>query len=120
MNPSEIQPLVEELQSVSLDMDPEQLANTHKACAVLEDMTTEKCREDIRVASTGPLLQVFMSDGWSCDMRNRMASAHGGFRFGGVGRMRSEFVSQRAILKCKRGDQWHMAVKVQRPRPLGT
>ena len=45
MDVSEIQSLIEELQSVSLDMDPEQLANTHKACAVLEDMAIERCME---------------------------------------------------------------------------
>ena len=101
-------------------MDPEQLANTHKACAVLEDMATEKCREVIRVASRGPFFSGLMSDGWSCDMRNRVASAHGDVRVDRVGRMRIEIVLQRAILKCKRGDQRHMAVKVQRPRPLGT
>jgi hypothetical protein len=120
MDPSEIQSLIEELQSVSLDMDPEQLANTHKACAVLEDMATERCREVIRVASRGPLLQVFMSDAWSCDMRNRVASAHGDVRVDRRGRMRMEFVLQRAIVKCQRGHQWIMAVKVQRPKPLGT
>ena len=77
MDVSEIQSLIEEFASVSLDMDPEQLTNTHKACAVLGDMATERCREVIRIASSGPLLQVFMSDGWSCDMRNTVASAHG-------------------------------------------
>ena len=103
MDPSEIQSLIEELQSVSLDMDPEQLANTHKACVVLEDMATQRCKEVIRVASRGPLLQVFMPDGRSCDMRKRVASAHGDVRVDRVRHMRIESVLQRAILKCKRG-----------------
>ena len=49
---SEIEDLVEELQSVSLDMDPEQIANTHTLCAVLEDITAESCRQVIRAAGT--------------------------------------------------------------------
>ena len=117
---SEIEDLVEELQSVSLDMDPEQIANTHTLCAVLEDITAESCRQVIRAAGKGPVLQVFMSDGWSCDMRARVSTTHGDARVDRVGRMRTEFVMQRAIIKCRRGDHWHMAVKVQRPRPLAS
>ena len=89
MDPSEIQDLIKELQSPSLEMDLEQLANAHKACAVLEDMTTERCREVIRLASKSPVLQVFMSDGWSCDMRSRVSSCPGDIRVRSRGRMRT-------------------------------
>ena len=85
MDPSEIQDLIQELQSPSLEMDLEQLANAHKASAVLEDMTTEQCREVIRLASKGPVLQILMSDGWSCDMRSRVSSCHGDIRVSSQG-----------------------------------
>ena len=120
MNSAEIRDLMGELQSVALEMDSEQLGNAHKACAVIEDLTLEKCRDVIRLAGKGPVLQCFMSDGWSCDMRERVGVSHGGIRVDRRGRMRTEFVLQRAILKCRRGDQWHLAVKVQRPRPLAS
>ena len=120
MEPAEIQGIMEELQCPSLEMDSEQIANAHKAAAILEDMTAQKCREVIRLANRGPCLQVFMSDGWSCDMRSRTSAGYGDVRVDRVGRMRTEFCLQRLVLKCKTGDQWHMAVKVQRPRPLAT
>ena len=120
MDSAEIQDLMAELQSVSLDMNDEQLSNAHRFGALLEDLATERCREVIRAANKGPLLQVFMSDGWSVDMRSRVASEHDGVRVDRRGRMRTEFVLQRAILKCQRGDQWHIGVKIQRPRPLAS
>ena len=120
MDSAEIQDLMAELQSVSLDMNDEQLSNAHRFGAVLEDLATERCREVIRAANKGPLLQVFMSDGWSVDMRSRVASEHDGVRVDRRGRMRTEFVLQRGILKCQRGDQWHIGVKIQRPRPLAS
>ena len=119
MDRSEIEDLMGELQAVGLEMEPEQIQNTHKVCAVLEDMTSEACREVIRAAGRGPVLQVFMSDGWSCDMRKRVSTTHQDTRIDRVGRMKTEFVVQRAILKSRRGDNMHMAVKIQRPRPLG-
>ena len=92
MDPSEIHDLIHELQSPALEMDSEQLANAHKACAVLEDISTERCREVIRLASKGPVLQVYMSDGWSCDMRSRVSLSHGDIRVCRGGTMRTEFV----------------------------
>ena len=89
MDPSEIQELMQELQSPALEMDSEQLANAHKACAVLEDISNERCREVIRLVSKGAVLQVYMSDGWSCDMRSRVSSCHGDIRVCRGGRMRT-------------------------------
>ena len=80
MNSAEIRDLMGELQSVALEMDSDQLGNVHKACAVIEDLTLEKCRDVIRLAGKGPVLQCFMSDGWSCDMRERVGVSHGGIR----------------------------------------
>ena len=120
MEPSEIQDLIHELQSPSLVMDENQLANAQRACAVVEDIATERCREVIRLAHKGPVLQMFMSDGWSCDMRYREASCFEDNRVESRARMRTEFLLQRALLKCRRGDELHLAVKIQRPRPLAT
>ena len=120
MDRSEISDLIEELQSVSLDMEPEQMGDTHKVCAILEDMSNERCRDVVRSAGMGPVLQTFMSDGWSCDMRQRVCTTHGDASVVREGRMRTEFVLQRAILKSKRGDSWNMAIKVQRPRALAS
>ena len=89
--------------------------------------TTSRCgfsslhkRKAISLANKGPCSQVFMSDGWSCDMRSRTTAAHGDARVDRISRLRKEFALQRSIVKCKTGDQWHMVVKVQRPRPLAT
>ena len=120
MEPSEIQDLIHELQSPSLVMDENQLANAQRACAVVEDIATERCREVIRLAHKGPVLQMFMSDGWSCDMMYREASCFEDNRVESMARMRTEFLLQRALLKCRRGDELHLAVKIQRPRPLAT
>ena len=112
MEPSEIQSLIEELQSASLDVDSEQIANARTTVAVIEDMTAQKCREVIRLANRGPVLQWHMSDCWSCGMGSRAAAAHGEIRVVWFGRMRTEFLLQRSIVKCRTGDQSHMAVKV--------
>ena len=120
MEPEEIRDLMLELQSPSLDMDSDQLSQAHRACAVLEDICTVRCREVVKLAGKGPLLQIYLSDGWSVDMRDRVGSAQGDVRVDRIGRMRTEFVLQRAILKCIRGDTQHLAIKIQRPRPLHT
>ena len=120
MDPSQIQELIHELQSPALEMDLEQLASAHKACAILEDITADRCREVIKLAGKGLVLQVYMSDGWSCDMRSRVSSCHGDIIVSRAGRMRTSFVLERSILKCNRGGEWHLGVKIQRPRPLAT
>ena len=53
MDLSEIHDLIHELQSPALEMDSEQLANAHKACAVLEEISTERCRGD-QACQQGP------------------------------------------------------------------
>ena len=89
MEPSEIQDLIHELQSPSLVMDENQLANAQRACAVVEDIATERCREVIRLAHQGPVLQMFMSDGWSCDMTYREVSCFEDNRVESRARMRT-------------------------------
>ena len=51
MEPSEIKDLIQELQGASLEVDLDQLVNSHRACAVLEDICIERCREVIRLAN---------------------------------------------------------------------
>ena len=101
MEPSEIQELMSALQSPSLDMDNDSLNNVLRACAVVEDMCTDRCREVIKIAHKGPVLQMYMSDGWSCDMRNRDVSNHGGLVTQCRGRMRTEFLLQRALSNAR-------------------
>ena len=58
MEQSDIQDLIHELQSVSLEMDAEQLGSAQKAAAVIEDMTFQACREVVRVGHRGPCFAV--------------------------------------------------------------
>ena len=120
MEKAEIQDLFEELQSCGLEMDEEQLASCHRAACIIEDMTAEQCRQVIGQANRNPVLQVFMSDGWSVDMRYRVRSSHGEVVVDRHGRLKTEYVLQRSIVKSRRGDQVHMAIKIERPRPLLT
>ena len=76
MEKGDIQDLIGELQSCGLEMDEEQLACCHRAACIIEDITAQQCRQVIGEANRNPVLQVFMSDGWSCDMRQRVSSSH--------------------------------------------
>ena len=60
MDSSQIQALMQELASPSLDMDEEQVENSLKCCAILEDMSAERCRQVIKIANKGPVLQVYI------------------------------------------------------------
>ena len=120
MDSSQIQALMQELASPSLDMDEEQVENSLKCCAILEDMSAERCRQVIKIANKGPVLQVYMSDEWACDITKRVSSQHEDIRLSSRGKIRQPFVLERALVKCKRGDDVHFAVKIQRPRPLAT
>ena len=120
MEKADIQDLIEELQSCGLEIDEEQLASCHRVACIIEDLTAQQCRQVIGEANRNPVLQVFMSDGWSCDMRQRASSSHGDIRVDRHGRLRTEYVLQRSVVKSRRGDQVHMAIKIERPRPLMT
>ena len=120
MDPAEIQNMMRELQSPGLEMDEEQLALAHKFCAILEDMSSDRCRQVIKIANKSPVIQIYMSDGWACDMRSRATSSHGEVHVQRHGRLRTESLLQRAIFKCRRGDQWHLGMTIQRPGALAT
>ena len=120
MEKGDIQDLIGELQSCGLEMDEEQLACCHRAACIIEDITAQQCRQVIGEAHRNPVLQVFMSDGWSCDMRQRASASHGDIRVDRSGRLRTEYCLQRSIVKSRKGDQVRMAIKIERPRPLMT
>ena len=100
MDASEIRSLFEELQSVDLDMDADYLNLIFKTCSIIETMTADHCRNIIRMAGSRPCLQIFMSDGWSTDLRSRVRSSGGGVLVQRTGRLRTEFVLQRTLVKA--------------------
>ena len=114
----EIRDFLQELSATDGDMDPGALNVLYRAAAAIEDIAGAKCRALIDLAGHRPLLQAFMSDGWSCDMRSRDMSSAGDVSVRRTGRLRTEFIVQRAILKTKIGLETHIAFRVNRPRPL--
>jgi hypothetical protein len=120
MDADEIRSLLEVLQSTDVDMDDEHLKLLRKTCCVLEGMTAERCRNIVRMAGNRPCLQVFQSDGWSTDIRSRTHSKADGVSVSRTGRLRTEFVVQRTMVKAQVGGQMHLGIKVERPRPLAS
>ena len=120
MDTNEVRSLIEQLQSISLDMDASTLGNVPRACAIIEDMSAQQCRHVIALAGNRPCLQTFMSDGWSTDIRGRTISSHDDVVVHRRTRLREEFVMQRTILKTCIGSDTHMAIKFERPRLLAS
>ena len=69
MECDQIRAMMEELHCTATDMEPEVLSNLHRACSVIEIMKSDKCRNLVSMAGRRPCLAVFMSDGWSTDLR---------------------------------------------------
>ena len=120
MDTSEVRSLIEQFQSISLDMDSATLANVPRACKVIEEMSAQQCRHVIALAGNRPCMQTFMSDGWSTDIRGRTVSSHDDVAVRGRNRLREEFVMQRTIVKTLVGSDMHMAIKFERPRQLAS
>ena len=120
MDSHQIKAMMEELHCTSTDMDADCLARLHKVCTIIEMMTAEQCRSLVRKAGRRPCLAVFMSDGWSCDIRQRFRAVADEVVVNRTGRLRTEFVLQRSMIKTLIGDQMHFAMKFERPRPLAT
>ena len=120
MDPDEVRSLIEHLQSISLDMDADTLDSVHRACEVIEKMSSEQVRRVISLAGGRPCLQTFMSDGWSTDIRKRSVASHDNVSVHSRTRLREEFVMQRSIVKTLVGSDVHMAIKFERPRQLGS
>ena len=64
MDKEDVRGLMMELCAVGTDFDQMKVEELHKACAILEHMTSFKARDIIKSAGTRPVLQVYMSDGW--------------------------------------------------------
>ena len=70
MDANDIRELMHELCAVDLDMEGGQLQELHRACTIIEEITASQCRHVVSTAGSRPCLQVFMSDGWSPDVRS--------------------------------------------------
>ena len=66
-----IHDFLQELSATDGDMDHTAVNVLFLAAAAIEDIATAKCRALIDLAGHRPLLQAFMSDGWSSDVRTR-------------------------------------------------
>ena len=118
MEQADVQSLLQELTSTAYDMDTGQSEALVRACTIIEDMCSQKCREIIRRAQHRPCLQMFMSDGWSTDIRQRFRATSGSVDVQRTGRLRTEFIVQRTIVKAVLDSEVCMGMKIERPRPL--
>ena len=118
MDQEEVRSLMQELTSTAYDMDSGQMGALVRACTIIEDMCGEKCRDIVRRARDRPCLQMFMSDGWSCDIRWRFQSSSGDVAVERTGRLRTEFIIQRTLVKAILDSEVCMGMKIERPRPL--
>ena len=110
--------MMQELISTAVDMTPEQLTTLHRACTIIEEITSAKCKQIITKCGTKPCLQMFMSDGWSTDIRSRFSSASHGVEVRRIGRLRTEFIVQRTIVNAAVEGNMELGMKIERPRPL--
>ena len=120
MGVEEIRSLLLDLVAVDDDMGAGPVADVQKACAIIEDMTAGKARRLIASSGCGPCLQVFMSDGWSTDIRIQYSSFVGKIRVTRTGRLRTEFCMQRSVIKAKIGQHMQCVIVMARPRCLGS
>ena len=108
-----------DLSAVGTDLDSEGDRALMRACAIIEDMTASKCKRLITEAGDRPVLQVYMSDGWTTDVNSKDGGFVGHVRVTRSGRLRTEFCIQRVIVKSKVGEQdMQLAIKIERPRCL--
>ena len=118
MECDQIRAMMEELHCTATDMEPEVSSNLHRACSVIERMTSDKCRNLVSMAGRRPCLAVFMSDGWSTDLRQRFTARAEDVVVNRTGRLRTELILQRPMIKTLIGSQMHFALKFEGPRPL--
>ena len=118
MEVSDIRSMAQVLQSTDLDLDDEFLQLMKKTSVCIEMITAERCRGIVRRAGGRACLQIFQSDGWSTDMRTWYRSRSEGVDVSRVGRLRTEFVVQRTMIKAAVGGQMELGIKLERPRSL--
>ena len=100
-------------------MTQEQVDCVHKSCAIIEDLTMEKAKRLVIDSGDRPCLHCFMSDGWSCDIRNQDRDFVGKVSVSRTGRLRTEFAMERSIIKARdQHGEMKCVVVVARPRPL--
>ena len=120
MDQSAIRDLLRQLSSTDIDLDDHTQLVLRKMCHLLEKMTADRCRRIVRLAKDKPCLQVYMSDGWSTDLRTTFHSKSEGVHVQRTGRLRSEFVVQRTLIKALIGGEFHLGIKLERPRLLNS
>ena len=118
MDSADIKALMQELTSTAVDMSGDQLTDLHRACTIIEEITSFQCNQIISGCGDRPCLQIFMSDGWSTDIRTRFRESSHGLDVRRTGRLRTEFIVQRMIVKGVVNSEMQIAMKVERPRPL--
>ena len=118
MEASEIKALMQELISTAVDLSEDQMTTLHRCCTIIEEITSDSCKQLIIMSGERPCLQVFMSDGWSTDIRKRASESSHGVSIQRTGRLRTEFLIQRTIVKAVVNQEMKMAMKIERPRPL--
>ena len=118
MDSADIKALMQELTSTAVDMSGDQLTDLHRACTIIEEITSFQCKQIISGCGVRPCLQIFMSDGWSTDIRTRFREPSHGLDVRRTGRLRTEFIVQLMIIKGVVNSEMQMAMKVERPRPL--
>lgn len=119
MDPADIRDLMQEMTSTAVDMSEEQMTTLNRCCTIIEEITSDHCKALIRASGVQPCLQTFMSDGWSTDIRTRASGQSQGVSVQRTGRLRTEFLIQRTIVKAVVDQEMKMAFKIERPRPLG-
>ena len=72
-----IRDFLQELSATGGDMGHTAVNVFFRAAAAIEDIATARCRALIDIAGHRPLLQAFMSDGWSSDVRTRHIESSG-------------------------------------------
>ena len=112
MEASEIQDLMQELISTAVDLSEHQMTTLHRCCTIIEEITSDSCKELIRMSGERACLQVFMSDGWSTDIRTRASESSHGVSVQRTGRLRTEFIIQRTIVKAVVNQEMKMAMKL--------
>ena len=119
MDTEDVRNLVQTLHGTAIDMDDQTLGQCIKTCHIIEQITSQHCRDVIARAGNRPCLLIFMSDGWSSDLRTTTVNSAGGVTVDRKHRLRFEFVMQRTIVKTVVDPEVVMGIKMERPRLLG-
>ena len=118
MDKSALRDMLRQLSSTDIDTDDHMRMALRKCCYLMEKMTADRSRKIVKMAKDRPCLQVYMSDGWSTDLRSNFHSESEGVRVQRTGRLRSEFVVQRTLTKALICGNIHLGIRLERLRLL--